>query len=433
MKKLIKFFVIAAAILVMVSSAAAAPSTYDVGFQLANQSGTAANVVITYVNQDGTVDTTVPDTIPANGSKTYFPIGASAGFDGSVVVSSDQPVAAIANVLGDGLLFGASYESFSAGAATVNLPLIMKGNFGFDTWFNVQNTDTPGTGSPVDVSITYAGTACTDVDTIEAGAAATFSQADNSCLSSGYVGAATITATGGNVVATVIQTGPAQLLAYNGFTAGSSAPVMPLVQSNNFGYFTGIQIQNTGATDTDVTLSFISAGTGTDCDETKPIAAGTSATFGLTGSCLFTQTFVGGAAVTANSATQDLVAIVNQSNFTNKGAAYNALDTATGTASLSFPLLMDRNFGYFTGFNIYAATDAQGSCVFTASAGTPGPDADFNLTAGEVLNVGQLNAHSSGFVGSATCTSTTGDILGVANELGGATGDTLFAYGGFNQ
>jgi hypothetical protein len=434
MKKFFMFFMVVALVLVMASAVAAAPSTYDVGFQLANQSGTDATVVITYVNQDGSTNFTANDTIPANGSKTYFPIGASAGFNGSVVVSSDQPVVAIANVLGDGLAFGASYESFSAGASEVNLPLIMKANFNFDTWFNVQNTATPGSGSSVDVTVSYAGTACTETATIAAGAAATFNQAINSCLPTPYVGAASITATGGSIVATVLQTGPAQLLAYNGFTSGTTNPVMPLVQSNNFGYFTGIQIQNTGAASTDVTVDFIPGQSGTACSETKAVAAGASATFGLTGSCLFTQTFIGGATVSANTGNEDLVAIVNQSNFTNKGAAYDGLDTANSTATLSFPLVMDRNFGYFTGFNIYAVGDAQGECVFTASAGTAGPNATFDLTAGSVLLVSQFNAHSNGFVGSATCTSTTGSIMGIANELGlNGSGDTLLTYGGFNQ
>ena len=434
MKKFFMFFMVAALMLVMASAVAAAPSTYDVGFQLANQSATTANVVITYVNQDGTVDATVNGTVPGNGSVTYFPIGASSGFDGSVVISSDQPVVAIANVIGDNFAFAASYESFSAGASTVNLPLVMKGNFGYDTWFNVQNTATPTTGGSVNITVSYAGQSCDETATIAAGAAATFNQASNSCLPAGYVGAATITATGGSIVATVLETGAAQLFAYNGFTSGSTAPVMPLVQSNSFGYFTGIQIQNTGAASADVTLDFIPASAGTACSETKTIAAGASATYGLTGSCLFTQNFVGGAAVSANSGSEDLVAIVNQTNFGNKGAAYDGLDTGSATQILSFPLVMDRNFGYFTGFNVYAVADADGSCVFTASAGTAGPDATFSLTAGEVLNVSQLNNHSAGFVGSATCTSTSGSIMGIANQVNIAgAGDTLLTYGGFNQ
>lgn len=425
MKKLIVVLVLVLA-MVLVSSVAAQPTTYSSGFQVANQSGADANIVITYVKQDGSVDATVSDIIPANGSKTYFPVGASAGFNGSVVISSDQPVAAITNVLGDGFAFGASYESFESGADVVNLPLIMKGNFGFNTWFNVQNASSPG-GDPVNVNISFSGTACTHTATIPAGAAATFNQATNSCLPSGYVGAATVTATGGDVVATVLQAGPTTLFAYNGFTSGATNPVMPLVQGNNFGYFTGIQVQNSGAVSTTVTVSYVPG----SCSQTETIAAGASATF-IDCSSMSVPLFVGGASITTNSADQPLVAIVNQLNSAaGKGAAYNAFDPAQATETVNFPLIMRDNFGFFTGFNIYnaGAASADVACTFS---GTGGP-APVNAT---VPSGGTLTAVQTGtgpYVGTVTCTAAGGSLVGVANQLGSAAGDNLFAYTGFNQ
>lgn len=429
MKKVIVVLVLALA-MILVSSVAAQPSSYNTGFQVANQSGTDATITITYVNQDGTVDATVDDTVPANGSKTYFPVGASAGFNGSVVISSDQPVAAITNVLGDGLAFGASYESFEAGAPVVNLPLIMKGNFGFNTWFNVQNAASPG-GADVDVAISFAGTTCTHSATIPAGAAATFNQATNTCLPTPYVGAATITATGGDVVATVLQAGPTTLFAYNGFTSGASTPVMPLVQGNNSGYFTGIQVQNTGTASTDVTITYTPGAAGTTCTQTRTIAAGASGTF-QDCSNLSVARFVGGAAVSTNSADQPLVAIVNQLNSAaGKGAAYNAFDPAAATATVNFPLIMRDNFGYFTGFNIYNAGGASAdvACTFSGT-GAPAP-VNATVAAGSTLTAVQTG--TGRFVGSATCTAAGASLLGVANELATAAGDNLFAYTGFNQ
>jgi hypothetical protein len=429
MKKVIVVLVLALA-MVLVSSVAAQPSSYNTGFQVANQSSSEATIVITYVKQDGTIDATVDDTIPANGSKTYFPVGASAGFNGSVVISSDQPVAAITNVLGDGLAFGASYESFASGAPVVNLPLIMKGNFGFNTWFNVQNAASPG-GADVDVTISYAGTSCTETKTIPAGAAATFNQASNSCLTAPYVGAATITATGGDVVATVMEAGTTTLFAYNGFTSGASDPVMPLVQGNNAGYFTGIQVQNVGTASTDVTITYTPGAAGSTCTQTATIAGGASATF-LNCSNLSVARFVGGAKVSANSADQPLVAIVNQLNSAaGKGASYNAFDPAAGTATVSFPLIMRDNFGYFTGFNIYNAGGASAdvTCTFSGT-GAPAPVSS-TVAAGSTLTAVQTG--TGRFVGSATCTAAGASLLGVANELASSTGDNLFAYTGFNQ
>jgi hypothetical protein len=429
MKKFAVILVLALA-MVLVSAIAAQPSTYNSGFQVANLSDTDANVIINYVDQNGDVDASVEETIPANGSVTFYPIGASAGFNGSVVISSNQPVAAIANVLGDGFAFGESYESFSAGAPTISLPLIMKDNYGFNTWFNVQNASAPG-GSDVDVEVSYAGTACTETATIAAGAAATFNQATNSCLSAGYVGAATVEATGGNVVATAMEVGPTTLFAYNGFTGGAADPVMPLVQANNYGYWTGIQIQNVGDASTDVTVSYVAGSVGDDCTQTETIPAGESATFIDCSSATVNQ-FVGGASVTANTGAQPLVAIVNQLNTgAGKGAAYNGFDPGAATESVNFPLIMRDNFGFFTGFNVYNAGAASASVTCTFS-GTGAPaDVSATVAAGEVLNAVQTG--SGTYVGSATCTAAGGSLVGVANEVSTASGDNLFAYSGFNQ
>ncbi len=434
MKKITALLIAGIIAMLTVSMASAQIDTYSSGFQIQNQSSNTATVVIQYINQDGTTNATVEDTIQPNASKTYFPIGADAGFNGSVVISSNESIVAITNVLGNGFDFGASYESFSAGASTVSLPLVMKGNFGFNTWFNVQNASSPDSGSAVNVTIDYPGTSCSETATIQPGAAATFDQSANTCLADGFVGSANITATGGDVVATVMQVGPAQLLAYNGFTGGSTNPVMPLVQANNFGFATGVQIQNTGTASTDVTVSYAPGTSGTACTETQTIAAGTSATYALNSTCAAPSSaqFVGSASVTDNSSSQPLVAIVNQTNFTNKGSAYNALNENTASASVAFPLIMQDNFGFFTGFNVYNAGSAAASVTCTFSAGTNAPASiTTNIAAGASFTA--VQGDSGQYVGSATCTATGGSLLGVANELGSGTGDDFFAYIGFNQ
>jgi hypothetical protein len=440
-KKLVLFVGLLVAVLILVPSALAQPTTYNSGFQVQNLSDTDATISIAYYNQNGSQDPSSPvaDTIPAGASKTYFPIAAASGFDGSVVISSDQPVAAIANVLGDGFAFGASYGSFSGGASLVNLPLIMKGNSGFDTWFNVQNAGT----TDATVTVSYAGqAACDEPATIAPGAAHTFSQGGNTCLPAGYVGAATVDAGSGSVVATVMQTGPTTLLAYNGFTSASPSPVMPLINANNSGFVTGVQVQNTGATATDVTLSYVAiTGLGTDCSETQTIPANSSATFAYfaftgTGVCGGAQ-FVGSASVSTNSAGNDLVAIVNQLNSpAAQATAYGAFDTAAATDVVVMPLIMDRNSGYYTGFNVQNVsggdltvtcdfTDSTGTVVDTVTSGTLGD--------GDAFNNIQLNQISAGFVGAGSCASSGGSIIGVVNELGASGSDSFFTYEGFNN
>jgi len=427
---------------------------YTSGFQLQNLDPGTATVSINYYSPSGSVAATVNDTINGSSSKTYFPLsGVSAGFSGSAVVSSDKPLAAIVNVLTSDFLGGASYSGASAGAATVSLPLVMKNNFGISTWYNVQNAGS----SNANVTVTYSGSACTDTKTgLAPGAAVTFDQASNTgagaCLPAGYVGSATVTnsGTGQPLVAAVMQikTGAKSLLAYNGFTGSdaSNTPVMPLVSTNFFHSLTGIQIQNTGASATNVTVHYTpSAGfPGAACNETKSVAAHSSTTFFLpfpaacgtiANGTNGTGGFVGSGKVTVNTASQPLVAIVNQVNSANSSSsAYNGINPAAGTAHVSLPLIMDRNFGIFTGFSIanVGTLTTHVNCTFSGSAHT----VSGNVAPGSALTDVQFNQIGNGYVGSATCTATTGDtkIAAIVNELGtgSATDDKLFTYNGVN-
>ena len=447
MKKLGVFIPIVLLLILLVPTVSATEiSNYDSGFQIQNLADEEAAIVIEFYNPDGTTDAVVEDTIAANGSNTYYPLtDVSDGFEGSVVISSDQPVAAIANVLGDG--DGSSYSGFDGGAESAFLPLTYK-NYAndIDSWFNVQNAGS----SPTDVEVTYADTGCTETATIPPNAAVTFDQANNTCLPDDFVGSATVESLdGGTIVATALQVAPNGLFAYNGFTSTSANPVMPLTTSNHVGIHTGTQIQNTGDTATEVTVTYTPAGgqPGTACTETKSIDPQVSETFTLyafslngptTSTCAFGDAFVGAMEVTGNTEDQPLVAVVNQTDFGNNGSSYNSFDPAAGTASVVLPLIQDA-FNIFTGFNIMnVGSSATVVCDFSDL------DASYNATAtlntGEVMNEVQLNTGwpantSGGYVGSATCTADAGaQLLGVVNQNNqAAAGDGWLTYEGVNQ
>lgn len=452
-----------------VSTGYAALVSYSSGFQVQNLEGSDANIDITFYNRDGTVALQVTDTVLANSSNTYFPLEnignengtLPSGFDGSVVISSDKEIAAITNVLGsDGsnpLAFGASYTGFTSGSPTASLPLLMKGNYGFNTWYSVQNAGSSATN----VSVTYSDGVTAGPVTVQPGAAAKFEQANES-HAAGWVGSATVSSTAGDIVISSLEVGPTTLLAYNGFSSGSTNPVMPLVQANNYGYQTGIQIQNNGTTQTQVTVSYTPGPgqPGTACTEKRTVAPSKSTSFALyvftnyadpnpgsliSSNCQSGQQFVGFAKVTANSASTALVAIVNQLNTSaNKGAAYNAFDPASGTSHVVFPLIMDRNYGYFTGYNIVnvgSASIPKASLVCTVTGkdgnGTPvtktfSPPAD--LAPGTGWNQVNLNTLANGFVGSASCVGPSGSMMvGSVNEVNaGSAADTFLVYEGTN-
>jgi hypothetical protein len=421
-------------VLVAVSVASAGKFTYLSGIQVQNLAAVDANVQLSYYNQDGTTDGTVDDIIPANDSITYFPVGASDGFDGSVVISADQPVAAISNILGNLGAAAASYVGTSAGSTSVNLPLLFKGNAGFDTWFNVQNTGT----AAATVNVAYSDGTLAGPVTIASGAAHTFDQlleTHSAAIFSGVV------SSDQPVAVAVIQESVDVMFAYTGFTSGTPNPVLPLINSNNSGYITGVQIQNTGGTPTDVTVSY-TAVVGTDCTETLTVPANGSTTFALLAfsgthageTCANAPTtFVGSAEVTGNTAGNDLVAIVNQLKVGVNGGTYGSFDAATATGTVVLPLIMDRNSGYYTGFNVQnvGAADTTVTCTFTNSTHTE----TATLSPGEAMNALQFNAIADAYVGSATCTaSASGSIIGVVNELGpSGADDQLLVYEAINN
>jgi hypothetical protein len=146
------------------------------------------------------------------------------------------------------------------------------------------------------------------------------------------------------------------------------------------------------------------------------------------------EQFVGSAEVSANSADQPLVAIVNQLHPTNnKGAAYGGFDPAAGTDAVAMPLIMDRNYGYFTGFSVanVGSTETTVTCTYTNNAHTDSA----TLAPGEALAAVQLGVLADLYVGSATCTADGGgSIVGIVNELNTASaGDAFLVYEAFNQ
>ena len=418
-------------------TASAQTITYNSGFQVKNlDASNSATIQITFYNQSGTVAATVDGAIAAGGSNTYFPLDAvSEGFNGSVVISSDRDIRAITNVLGNGLDYGASYGGFTAGAGTVRVPLLMKANSGYNTWFNVQNAGSSATT----VNVTYSDSVTASCANLEPGAACTLDQSTEA-HAAGWVGSATVTASE-PIVVTVMEVGPTTLFAYGGFTSGSTDVAMPLINANNAGYVTGVQIMNMGSSSTNVTVSYTPSLAGTACTETKTVPAGQSETFALyafaTGAdstCVAGEKFIGSASVSANSASQDLVAIVNQLNTgANKGAAYEGFDPTSATNSVVMPLIMDRNSNYFTGFSVLNVGSAQTTvnCTFTGSTHTESATPD----PGGAMTPLQNGVIADGYVGSATCTAGSGgEIVGIVNELNSVlTGDAFLVYDAFNQ
>lgn len=416
-----------------------------------------ASITMTFYPTGGGTPTTVADTVTASSLKTLCNLSVAAGFSGSAVISSSTRLAVVTNLINqtyDGL--AASYTGFSQGSTTMTFPLLMKSNAGYNTQFSIQNA---GTAQAL-VSVTYSdGQGNTVNEAIEPGQSKVYNQ-DAEPHAAGWVGSAMVTATGSPIVGVALETNNTVLFAYNGMdpaTTATTTPLFPIILGNVSGFITGMSIQNTTATPSDVTVSFTPTSAGTACTETHNVPANSTALFALnawnasqTGSnCTVGQTFIGFAKVTTNSANVNLVGVVNQLNIaTNKGDSYDGINPTTGTGSVLLPLVMDHNSGYFTGANLVnvGANAVNITCHYT---NTTAADQVFNnVAAGAGVTVAHLNYFTSGvtpavasYVGAGTCTAvesaspaTAGKIVGIVNQLKN-TGvkDTFMVYQAINQ
>jgi hypothetical protein len=446
---------VAALMLPALVSAQGAGITWNSGFQVQNLENAEASISIVYYNQDGTeaVAGGVSDTIPAMGSKTYYPIHPDGTFNGSVVISSDKQVVAIANLLASGAVTAASSSnSFSAGAMTVNLPLIMRANYGFDTWFNVQNTGTSATN----VTVTYypgsaGNSGVTENATIQPGAAATFDQGTNSALGDMFVGSAVVTSDSQAIVATAEQVGSTEsfmvLMGYNGFVAGSTTVELPLVMANNYGFYTGIQCQNGGTGSTTVTVDYgpNAAGAWEASDESATVAAGASHTFLQLASvsAQWTELYVGSATVTSDPE-QPLMCMVNQvlagatAPDPDFGTAYEGFDPAGASSQASAPLIMAKNYGYYTGVQVQNVSGADPCNVtLTFSANTVGAFTPTSESESIASGASHTFLQSGGqwtdtYVGSATIAGDGCSVVAIVNQFLPGGSDQFFTYNAFN-
>lgn len=452
-------FILALALGVAASPAhAAVPVTYESSIQVRNLTDTAGTITLTFYDLNGViVGTPLTDTIAANETKSYYrsTMPVASGFNGSVVISSDVQIAAMSNLVGLNATAApisyAAYSGFDTGSMYVYLPTLFKDNYGYNTLFYVQNVGTVDTM----VSIVYSDGTSASLNTIAPGQSAVVDQTFETHPDKVFSGS--LTSVAAPIAVTVVEVGPT-LFSYTGFGAGSEDPLMPLINQNNYGYFTGVQIMNTGTEDSVVTVSYTPSMAGTACTETRTIAAGSSKTFSQfvfyvpqneTGdpafatTCTMGETFIGSGKVVANTNAAPLVAVVNQLQPTAvKGGAYVAFDPAEGGAKIVYPLIMDRNYGYFTSHsivNVGTTEIAIGglSCLFTGTDKT-GPVTETITNTAAIpadgsWTLNHQNLLGDGFVGGATCTGPTGALLvGTSNQLGSTVGvDTLLVSEGF--
>jgi hypothetical protein len=376
------------------------------GEQVQNVSGSSATIVITAYDSDSSDTFTDSSVVAAGEAYTFTPIadfpGMPAGFQGSAVVSADQPIKAIVNVTnqptsGLGVTGGkaaAQYQGTDGSAVsdTLYFPLAKGDHFGKTTSFYVQNA---GGGDATSVVATFTmrnGDSHTvNLPTIGSNKMAVFSVLDAASYNPGSNDArvGSLVVSGDQPLAGVVMehdtiASPAVVLnSTRGFTSSDFASVAyaPVVKHARFGRFTGLQIQNTsgGPIDIDVTYEGTGGCSGTFTDSATGVPNGESQTFVHLGAAN-TNLPANCTASATVEATGDFVAIVNEqetSGSPKAGITYSAMSSTSATTEVSVPLFKDDRFGARTGLQIQnvggaAATswtatfNCKGGATFTA-------------------------------------------------------------------
>ncbi|NLD73627.1 MAG: hypothetical protein GX649_13040 [Chloroflexi bacterium] len=255
--------------------------TWNSYIAVQNTSSEPASVTVRYYNDtDGNEAASDTQSISAFSTRIFRQgdyASLPTNWGGSAVVTSDRPIAGIANFYNEGVNKDTSqfhsYNAFSAGGTRLYVPRVVVNYYDYQSGIKVQNVGTAAT----DVTITYyfGGQSYTQVlADVQPGAAKAVYLANVPDLAAlGRVdGAAIITSSGDvPIVATVNEdnrVGAAfpghegRGVTYNAFVDGAQTDTIFFSQVTNraTGYTGGIQVQNVGTDTTTVTTVWSAPG-----------------------------------------------------------------------------------------------------------------------------------------------------------------------------
>jgi hypothetical protein len=422
MKKLITVTMIVALLATVATSAASAQFTAVTSFQVQNLSNQTAHVQLTFYDSSGNVVTaaTLSDTIGPLSNKLYTQSNNTnlpSGFNGSVVVSSDQPVAAIGiqeSKNAASMVYQGTYGGFASDAASDKfyLPTIMKAFYGYSTEFSIQNAGS----SNVDVTVTYSPGGYTDTKTgLKPGQVVRFNNASTSGMPNSYIGAGTVTtSSGGKVVAIVNQINATayQEQTYEGFSAANAGTTLytPVLMRGFYGFNTNVTILYSNGT-----------------SKTQTLASGAGYLFTQGNDAALPASWIGSARITSTAS--NIVAVVNQQNTsTGKAASYNAFATA-GTHYVA-PNAMKNFYGFNTSIQVQAIDSGTTTCTASFTPGGTSQTSPSLSQYGTYLFTQSNNASlGTSWIGSVDLTCGGKKFVAMVNQDGpGGKGDNAMAY-----
>lgn len=373
------------------------------GTQIQNVGSAIAALTVTSYNIDPNQApvSTDPINLAQNASTTLLPddLKIQGQFQGSATVSSDQPLRAIVNTTNlqagnygiAGGLAAAQYQGVNNPATELNFPLAKNGHFGKTTTFYVQNAGSNAT--TFQANFIFGGGNCSiTTPTIQPNRMAVISPgAQGSCPTGNNTGLGSMKVSSSEPMAGVVlehgsETPAIQLQATRGFAQSDAdtTAYAPIIKTEYFNRFTGLQIQNTTGSPINVTVDYTGVssqpGSATNCagqsyqSTQNNLAPNESVTFVHLSSDATNPMPAGCLASATVSATGNVVAIVNEAfvpSFISGGGnggrqestTYSAFAGAAGTTRISAPLYKENSFDKGTGLQVQNVGNAQATNV----------------------------------------------------------------------
>lgn len=339
MKKFRAIFLIAALVMALatVSVASAQLPAYDTPIitSITFQNATADDAILTVqiFGQTGTPVTEKQYNVPgSSGNSIYLGDLVTGSLVGSAVLSSDKEIVATAVQIPQSTTVKnrALSNGFKAGTAQVLLATVLKNKFSTTSQFAIQNAGTNNTN--IEIKFYAVGNttpiATVNESNIPPGVSKYFDAGDLTQLPNEFDGSATVTASSGSIVGSVIeaQTNNVGIRAFEGVTQGSQTVYMPTALCQAFGTTSFYAVQNTGNANANVTVTYSNGAT-----DTATISPGGKNSFGACDAAGVSAGFSGAATITSN---QDIV-VIGKVGGSGRYTAF--LGESGGSSKLALP------------------------------------------------------------------------------------------------
>lgn len=451
MKKLITLIMLVAFLLPMSTAyaqdsttASAAPGTWVSSINIQNPSDSDASVSLEFFDGAGTSIFTfvVTPVIPAGGSRSlYVPtdIAGLASGQYSVVASSDVEVNVVVNSSSTSPYTAGAYTGLQSAetGTTLYFPGLYKNYYGFYSEVVLQNAGT----ADANISIQFynqktgatVGSPFTNI--VKPGASLVTTLANLSALPSGNAdGIFSAKVTSDQPLAGVASVWTnamhGEFSNYNAFIGGATDAVVPALYKNYYNFVSSLTIQNLGAADAAVTITY-SNGT----EDTATLTPNQAKEFYQPNNPALPSGNSAGVFSAKISADQPVVAIVNiEDKVKGLLASYNGATVVTDTVLC--PVVMKEFYGWFSAQTVQnvgtLATDVTITYANGMTRSFAGIDPNETVNIIELTNAGSILPATSSLA--ATITSSNGQpLVAVVQENSDtrytqAAGDYLLSY-----